>query len=118
MDRGRAPAPRGKPHPPPPPRRLPDNRPWQSGVTIPRKPSSRPGARAPDGDGRMRHSVRWIVVAGVVLAVAASLGAAPGASAADRTFTLYGDRDQGWRVPGGSFADAGPAPGVGAAGPA
>ena len=57
----------------------------------------------------MRHSVRWIVVAGVVLAMAASLAAAPSASAADSTFTLYGDRDQGWRLPGGSFANPGPA---------
>jgi len=57
----------------------------------------------------MRSSSRWIVAAGVVLAVAASLGAMPGASAADRTFTLYGDQNQGWRLPGGSFANPGPA---------
>lgn len=57
----------------------------------------------------MRSSLRWIVVAGVVLTLAASLGAAPGASGADRSFTLYGDQNQGWRLPGGSFGNPGPA---------
>ncbi len=57
----------------------------------------------------MRHSLSWIAVAGVVLAVAASLAGTPAASAADRTFTLYGDQNQGWRLPGGSFGNPGPA---------
>ncbi len=56
----------------------------------------------------MQHALRWIAVAGVVLAVAASLGAAPGASAADRSFTLYGDQNQGWRLEAGSFSNPGP----------
>ncbi len=55
----------------------------------------------------MRHSARWILVAGV-LASLASLAGAPGAAAADVGFTLYGDATNGWRTPGTSFSNPGP----------